>query len=181
MSALRPIGSSVGPSPNVAGLIFVALIITACLTTLMMYANILEQFRARNASVDLLSRLEGRLPQRSGANARPPGSPFLAGQTATIASAALLQRLTTIVTGAGGTIISTEMIQSGAQSKDGFLSAIANCELEHDALQRVLYEIEAGLPFLFVEQLIVQPSSGPGESGKLRVTLGVTAQWAGGK
>ena len=92
-----------------------------------------------------------------------------------------MQRLTTLITSSGGTIISTEMIQSGAQSKDGFLSAIANCELEHDALQRVLYEIEAGLPFLFVEQLIVRPSSGLGESGKLRVTLGVTAQWGGGK
>ena len=102
------------------------------------------------------------------------------GQTATVASAALLQRLTSIVANTGGTVVSSEMVQ-GPQSKDGYVTAITNCELEQDALQKVLYDIEAGLPFLFVDQLVVQPSSAPGENGQLRVTLGVTAQWSGAK
>ena len=112
---------------------------------------------------------------------RPPGSPFLEGQTVTVASAALLQRMTSIITNAGGTVVSSEMVQQGAQSKDGYVTAIANCELEQEALQRVLYDIEAGLPFLFVDQLVVQTSSAPQESGRLRVQVGVAALWPGGK
>jgi general secretion pathway protein M len=183
MTALRSIGGYITRAPIVAGLIFLALITAACLTTLSMLTDIAEQYRVRNASLEKLSQFEGhgQFSSENVGRARPPGSPFLKGQTATVASAALLQQITTIITNAGGTIVSTEMVQQGAQSKDGYLTAIANCELEQDALQKVLYDIEAGLPFLFVDQLAVQASSGPGESGQLRVTLGVAAQWAGAK
>ena len=181
MTALRSISSYIVRSPSVAGLVYVALIIAACLTTMAMLTDILEQYRARNASLDILSRLQGHGQFTSSGHARPPGSPFLKGQTATVASAALLQRITSIITSAGGTVVSSEMVQQGAQSKDGYVTAIANCELEQDALQKVLYDIEAGLPFLFVDQLMVQSSSAPGENGKLRVTLGVAALWSGVK
>jgi general secretion pathway protein M len=184
MTALRSLTSYIARSPNVAGLVYMALIIAACLTTLAMLTDILEQYRARNASLDMLSRLQGHgqfTTENGGSDhARPPGSPFLKGQTATVASAALLQRITSIITNAGGTVVSSEMVQQGAQSKDGYVTAIANCELEQDALQKVLYDIEAGLPFLFVDQLMVQ-SSAPGENGKLRVTLGVAALWSGAR
>jgi len=97
-----------------------------------------------------------------------------------LASAALLQRITSIISKAGGTLVSTEVIQ-GPQSKEGYLTAIANCELEQDALQRVLYDIEVGVPFLFVDQLIIQTPTGQSENGPLRITLAVAAQWAGGE
>ena len=180
MTALRSFSSYIVRAPNVAGVIYVALIVAACLTTVAMLSDILEQYRARNASLDILSRLQGH-GQFTTDYARPPGSPFLKGQTATVASAALLQRITSLIASAGGTVVSSEMVQQGAQSKDGYVTAIANCELEQDALQKVLYDIEAGLPFLFVDQLMVQSSSAPGENGKLRVTLGVAALWSGAK
>jgi general secretion pathway protein M len=178
MTTLYSISSHVARSPKPAGLLFLALILAACLTTLSMVIDAVEQYRARDASLDTLSRLE--FASRRGVNkARPPGSPFFKGQTSTLASAALLQRITSIISKAGGTVVSTEVVQQGAQSKDGYLTAIANCELEQDALQRVLYDIEAGVPFLFVDQLIIQTASGTSENGPLRVTLGIAAQWAG--
>jgi general secretion pathway protein M len=166
--------------PQLSGLIYVALVAVCCLTTLFMLSDLVDRYRARNASLELLSRLEGR--NHGGTkDFRPPGSPFLEGQTVTVASAALLQRMTTIIANAGGTVVSSEMLQQGAQSKDGYVTAIANCELEQPALQRVLYDIEAGLPFLFIDQLVVQPSSAPQESGRLRVQLGAAGLWPGGK
>ena len=180
MTKFHSISSYIVRSPKLAGLFFLALISAACLTTLSVVADIAEQYRARDASRETLSRLE--LASQRGTNkARPAGSPFFKGQTSTLASAALLQRITSIISKAGGTVVSTEIVQQAAQPKDGYLTAIANCELEQDALQRVLYDIEAGVPFLFVDQLIIQTPSAPGENGSLRVTLGVAAQWAGGE
>lgn len=164
--------------PELSGLIYAALVIVSCLTTLFMLSDLVDRYRARNASLALLSRLEGRNPGEA-KDSRPPGSPFLEGQTVTVASAALLQRMTTIITNAGGTVVSSEILQQGAQSKDGYVTAIANCELEQEALQRVLYEVEVGLPFLFVDQLVVQTSSAPQDSGRLRVQVGVAGQWPG--
>jgi general secretion pathway protein M len=60
---------------------------------------------------------------------------------------------------------------------------IASCEIEQPQLQQLLYDLEAGMPFLFVDQLVVQTSlttSGSG-SGKLRVLLAVSGQWRGAK
>ena len=180
MTTLHSVSRYIVHSPKLAGLFFLSLILAACLITLSMVTDAVEQYRARDASQDTLSRLEFA-SQRGTNKARPPGSPFFKGQTSTLASAALLQRITSVISKAGGTVISTEVVQQGTQSKDGYLTAIANCELEQDALQRVLYDIEAGVPFLFVDQLIIQTPSGQGENGPLRVTLGVAAQWAGGE
>ena len=62
---------------------------------------------------------------------------------------------------------------------------MASCELEQPAVQQLLYDIEAGMPFLFIDQLVVQaPEGGTGAEaggGKMRVLLGVSGQWQGGK
>jgi general secretion pathway protein M len=62
---------------------------------------------------------------------------------------------------------------------------VVSCELDQPALQKVLYDLEAGMPFLFVDQLDVQvpqvAAANEGGSGKIRVVLGVTGQWQGSK
>lgn len=58
---------------------------------------------------------------------------------------------------------------------------IASCEIEQVGLQPLLYDLEAAMPFLFVDQLTVQaPTSSAGE-GKLRILLAVSGQWRGAK
>ena len=56
-------------------------------------------------------------------------------------------------------------------------------EVSQSSLQPLLYDVEAGMPFLFIDQLVVQaPSSfGTSTEGKLRVLLTVSGQWKGGK
>jgi len=163
--------------PRLSGVIYVALIVACCLTIAYASTDLMEGYRAHATSLEMLSRLEGR-NQISSKNSRP-GSPFLEGQTVTQAGAALLQRITSTITKSGGTVVSSEIVPQQTQSNDGYVAALANFELEQEALQKVLYEIEEGLPFLFVDQLDVQSSSEPG--GRLRVRLGVAGPWPGGK
>jgi general secretion pathway protein M len=83
----------------------------------------------------------------------------------------------------GGNVLSTQLDLQGTPSRAGFLSMIASCEIDQPQLQPLLYDLEAGMPFLFVDQLEVQtPLTASGsESGKLRILLVVSGQWRGAK
>ena len=113
----------------------------------------------------------------------PQGSPFLEGQTVTLAGAALLQRVAGAVTQAGGNVLSSQVDVQDAASNAGFVSLVASCEVTQADLQKLLYDLEAGMPYLFVDQLVVQAPDTVtrGDGGRLRVVLGVSGQWRGGK
>ena len=68
---MTAISSYIVRSPKLAGLLFLAVILAACLTTLSMVTDTVEQYRAREASLDMLSRLE--LASQRGANKRGVG------------------------------------------------------------------------------------------------------------
>src|SRR5215211_3488600 len=109
---------------------YLALLGIFCLTGLLALLDIGEAFRARDASFETLASLGGRSPLASarsdGAESPwPPGSPFLEGQTETLASAALLQRLSAAVALVDGNLLSSEVEPQDTQSKNGYLKAIA--------------------------------------------------------
>jgi general secretion pathway protein M len=134
----------------------------------------LEQFEGRKATASRVSSAEVQ---------GPAGSPFLDGATVTVAGAALLQRVSAAVTRLGGNVLSSQVDLQGTQSKAGFVTVIANCDIDQPSLQKLLYDIEAGMPFLFVDQLVVQAAAGfsAGGEGKLRVLIAVSGQWQGAK
>jgi general secretion pathway protein M len=151
-------------------------------------ADILDRRHAIAASTDLLAQLEGRKPSSlavAGASAAqvPAGSPFLEGQTLTVAGAALLQRVADAVNKVGGNVLSSQVDVQGVQAKDGFVNVLASCELDHAALQRLLYDLEAGMPFLFLEQVVAQSpqTASPQEGGRMRLLLAVSGRWQGDK
>jgi general secretion pathway protein M len=186
MISIHSIDRYVTRYPSLSALIYLALIVGLCLTTLFVVTNIVELYRARNVSLGVLSQFSGRshaLSVKDGTSiaSLPAGSPVLEGKTATVASAALLQRIIDTITRAGGTVISSEIERQGAQSKDGYVTASATCELEQAALQKVLYEIEAGMPFLFVDRLVAQAPTPPAENKRLHVVLAVSGLWGGAK
>ena len=115
----------------------------------------------------------------------PTGSAYLEGATVTVAGATLLQRVSGAVIKFGGNVLSTQLDVPSMPAKAGFISMVASCEIEQAQLQEVLYDLEAGMPFLFIDQLVVQPPADEtikkAEPGKLRVLLGVSGQWRGAK
>jgi general secretion pathway protein M len=172
-------------SPLIAVTVYLGLMTALATATWGALADVLERRAVVTAARDTLAQMEGRKPARvpapDDAAIAPRGSAFLEGPTVTVAGATLLQRIAVAVTKVGGSILSSQVELQGPQSKAGFIGVIASCELDQPALQHLLYDLEAGMPFLFLEQLAVQAPvavSGARE-GRLRVQLTVYGQWQG--
>jgi general secretion pathway protein M len=174
--------------PVGAAILYVGVVLLFAVTAWTTVVDILERREAVAATADILSQLEGRRPATPRATgnddvAAAPGSPLLEGATVTIGGANLLQRVAGAVAKIGGTILYTQVDLQGSQSKEGFVSVTVSCEVDQPALQQLLHDLEAGMPFLFVDQLVAQGPAIPGAmpEGKLRVVLSVSGQWQGGK
>jgi general secretion pathway protein M len=173
--------------PLAAAACFAAIMALLMFTIISSLSDVLSRRAEVTASAAMLEQFEGRRAtttrSETGGVAAPSGSPFLEGATVTVAGAALLQRVTAAVTKLDGSVLSSQVDLQGTEAKAGFLSVIASCEIDQPGLQQLLYDVEAGMPFLFIDQLVVQaPSSfGTSTEGKLRVLLTVSGQWKGGK
>ena len=173
---------------SLAVLGYMAVIAVLLMLTWSAVAEIFERRQKIAAAADLLAQLEGRrgpagTPAGAPAGPVPIGSPFREGQTLTVAGAALLQRVADAVTKVGGNVLSTQVDVQGVQAKDGYVSVLASCEIEQAAMQRLLYDLEAGMPYLFVEQFVAQaPQSTQAQpGGRMRVLLAVSGQWQQGR
>ena len=176
---------SLTTSPTVAAAAYAGLLLALLMVVVSSIVDILGQQEAVASSAAMLEQLEGRKAPAPGGRAAeagmPSGSAFLEGATVTIAGAALLQRVAGAVTKLGGNVLSSQLDVQGTPSKAGFVSMVASCELDQPSLQPLIYDLEAGMPFLFIDQLTVQaPTTSSGE-GKLRILLAVSGQWQGAK
>ena len=161
----------------VAGIIGLAAIIFASLVALVAGLDELGSAKA------IFTRLDQRKgPVKLGVNAEGPtvaGSPFLEGQTVTIAGAALQQRIDDAVKKAGGNLQSTQIELQGPSAAQGFVTITANFEITQLSLQSFLYDIEAGMPYLFIDSLAIQAPQAVGDSdaARMRVQIGVSGKW----
>ena len=177
-------------APLPGATLYLGLMILLLFVVFSSLAEILSRRADVAASGAMLEQFEGRRPaavRGQGTSVAPVGSPFLQGETVTVAGANLLQRVTSAVARLGGKVLSSQVDlqgpQQGTQSKAGFLNVIASCEIDQPGLQQLLYDVEAGMPFLFVDQLVVEAPASVAESGagKLLVLLTVSGQWQGKK
>jgi len=182
------VARALASSPLIAVTLYVAIAGALLLMTGLSIAEILTHRQALAQTSDLLDQFRGRKGGGKNATAlsvERPGTPFLEGPTVTVAGANLLQRVAAAVGDVGGQVQSSQVDVSGAQAKDGFVGLVVSCELEQPALQKLLYDLEAGMPFLFVDQLDVQvpqtTALNDAGSGHVRVILGVSGQWQAGK
>lgn len=103
--------------------------------------------------------LETRLAQlhRQGATA----AGYLDGQNETLVAAALQERLKAAVAATGGRLNSTQVLTIAAQGKTRRVAVRGQMQMNIAALQRVLYTLESGSPYLFIDNLDVRPMVGP--------------------
>lgn len=184
----NPVTRALGSSPLIAVTLYVAVAGGLLLMAGLSIADVFAHRQALAQTSDLLDQLRGRkggAKNAAAALAEHPGTPFLEGPTVTVAGANLLQRVAAAVANVGGSVQSSQVDVSGAQVKDGFVGLVVSCELDQPALQKLLYDLEAGMPFLYVDQLDVQvpQTTALSESGtgRVRVILGVSGQWQAGK
>jgi general secretion pathway protein M len=172
-------------SPLTAMAIYVMAVAIFVFSAWSATASFFERQAAVSNAAEVLARLEGRASPRRGAAAgqdEPNNqSAFLEGATQTVAGATLLQRIGAAVSKVGGNTLSSQVELQDRQSKTGFISVTASCEIEQAGVQKLLYDLEAGMPFLFVDQLVVQSpvSATNSAGGKLRVLIRVSGRWRG--
>jgi general secretion pathway protein M len=187
MNSVATLRKTFATSPWLAAVAYGGLVFVLLFTAITSIADILAQREGVASSASILEQLEGRRPSAARGQpadvSMPSGSAFLEGATVTIAGAALIQRVAGAVTKFGGNVLSTQVELKGTQAKAGFISILASCEIDQGGLQQLLYDLEAGMPFLFVDQLVVQAPSTLSSSGngKLRILLAVSGQWQGAK
>src|SRR5258705_2305793 len=183
MNLTATLRKSFAASPILAAAAYVAIVFRVLAMVVSCIVGILNQGAGVASSAAMLEHFEGRkaVGGRSAGTPMPSGSAFLEGATVTVAGADLLQRVAGAVTKLGGNVLSSQLDLQNSQSKAGFVSMVASCEIDQPALQPLLYDLEAGMPFLFIDQFAVQaPATSSGE-GKLRILLAVSGQWRGAK
>ncbi|HEY5204388.1 MAG TPA: type II secretion system protein GspM [Roseiarcus sp.] len=164
-------------------MVYVGVVIALLSISLLLVADLSDKAAELAAVQKRLDQLSERpQPNQSasiGSNAGVNGSPFLNGQTITIAGAALQQRLEAAIAKADGVLMSSEVDLEGPDAKNGFVGLTANMEVSEPAVQTILYDIEAGMPFLVVDKVSIQSPEvfGEPETGRTRMTIGVVGQW----
>ena len=182
MSAASRSLTAVSTSPLVATASYLGLFVLLLFVVISSLSDLIGLRSDVAAAAGMLEQLEGRSRAKTapGEAAMPTGSAYLEGATVTVAGATLLQRVSGAVIKAGGNVLSTQLDVPNAPAKAGFISMVASSEIEQAQLQQVLYDLEAGMPFLFIDQLVVQPvadeAAKGGDPGKLRRT-GPAMRW----
>jgi general secretion pathway protein M len=169
-----------------AATLYVALVCGLVAGTWIPLSTLGERRATVRAAENLLAQLEGRssLASKDGVTpfgTAPAESPFLEGPTVTVAGAALLQRVGGAITQVGGNVLSSQVDLEKADSKDGWIGLVVSCDIDQASLQKLLYDLEAGMPFLFIDQLVVQAPVNGVEQSRMRVLLTVSGQWWSGK
>ena len=174
---------NVGRRQVLAVVAYAGIVIVLAAFSLMFIADLRNKTDEIAAAEKRLNQLSERSRSNSSgsfvSDASVSGSPFLDGRTITIAGAALQQRVEAAVAKAGSALVSSQVELDGPDAKDGFVNLTASMEVSQPALQTILYDIEAGMPYLFVDKLSIQSPDvfGEPESGRMRMTIGVAGQW----
>jgi general secretion pathway protein M len=135
---------------------------------------------------DALAQLEARRAAGGDGKGRTvaalaPATAFLDAPTLGLAGAQLQDHLAKVAALEQATMISSGIEAAGREDAADTIRVQATFDIHLQALQSILYRLEAGTPYTFVEALSVQPSSVTAQRGSLdpllRVTVRLRANW----
>jgi general secretion pathway protein M len=140
-----------------------------------------SEFDVRSAQ---LSQLEAHAANRNKARlsgAAAPSTAFLAAPTQGLAGAQLQAYLQHVADTHHATLISSGMEATKHEDQPDSIRLQATLDADLQSLQALLYQLESGTPYVFVDSLNIQI---PGTNAQravedplLRVTLGLRAVW----
>jgi general secretion pathway protein M len=178
---LRSNSASIGRH-TLAALAYIGIVAALLALSVWFVADYFDRSNAVATARERLALIDGHA--QSGAatvagDGQANGSPFIEGQTITVAGAALQQRVGSAVAKADGAVLSSQIVIDGPQAKDGFVSLTASLEIAQASLQPLLYDLEAGMPYLFIDTLAIQSPQvfGEAENARMRVVVGLSGQW----
>jgi general secretion pathway protein M len=133
---------------------------------------------------ELLSRLETKMRAGAGrSNGAAPPTAFLDAPTTGIANAKLQAYLAQLADLQQAGLVSTGTEAAKADEAGDTIRIEATLDMNTRALRAVLYQLESGTPYVFVDTLTLQPASataGHSEDPILRATISLRAFWRRG-
>jgi general secretion pathway protein M len=163
-----------------------ALLLLVCIGTLgLLLQGRFDAERELAERRDLLSRLETRV-QAEGVRpiAAAPPAAFLDAATQGLASAQLQAYLAQLAERHRAVLMSSGGDVTKREDAPDTIRLQATLEMSIEALRAILYQLESGTPYVFVEVLAVQPvSTAAGRTAEnplLRATVSLRALWRKG-
>ena len=157
---------------------FLALMAIGILWIMFNITDLNEKSAALALAQSTLSRLETRHAAASKApdsqQPEPEGSPFLEGESLTVAGAGLHSHIIGLILANGGFVTSSQSDLQSAKPEDTSLRLSVNFDIAYPNIQPLLYQIEAGKPYLFVEKLDLDAPEG---EGPMKASLVVSGMW----
>ncbi len=145
--------------PNIDRRIAATLLYLCLLGSALVFA-ILGQFdlaamRAEGeAKTALLTRLSrANLASAASDTRQPMSNPFVTAETATTAAAEIDRLIRAIAAKAGGTVLSTQATSETSNAPVRRIDVQAVIEGNLEIIQRVLFNLEAGSPMIFIDDL----------------------------
>ena len=131
---------------------------------------------------EMLSRLEARLRVNAGRPTAAPPAAFLDASTSGLASAQLQSYLGQLA--GDGNLVSSGGEAAKRDDAPDTVRVQATLDMNLQSLRAVLYQLESGTPYVFVDALAVQPINATAgravEDPLLRTTLSLRALWRRG-
>jgi general secretion pathway protein M len=170
---------------QLAAVAALALVLLACAAsvtlTLAIRADAADGLSERQSVLD---RLEARLRPHgeTGQQGKPATAPveaFLDAATPGLASAAL-EAYVARLADRNAALVSFGTQAAAGEEAAGVVRIEASLDISLLALQGLLYQLESGTPYVFVDSMTVRSSTvvaGGGDKEALRVTLGLHALW----
>jgi general secretion pathway protein M len=126
------------------------------------------------AEAQALQAREQRFQPRPG---RPPRrAPAFEARSITLAGAALQQRMEAAVAAAHGQLISSKVDVAPSRDKSR-IALSAEMTMDEKDMQALLFDLETGRPYLFVDAFEARSTEGAGTPA-LRVSVAVSGQWS---
>jgi general secretion pathway protein M len=118
----------------------------------------------------------GRAPM-----AEAPGEAFLSAQTPGLATAQLEAYLSDLAETFHASLTSSSAQQADSSDTPDIVRIQAHIDVDYGSLQPLLYKLEAGAPYVFVDSLTLRPADAASQRGvqgaPMKATLSLKAIW----
>jgi general secretion pathway protein M len=171
----------------IAAAAFLAILLASVIVPVWTLKTRSDALQELNDGQELLARLEAARQRAGGAKGGGHGqvdaaSPkaFLNAQTPGLASAQLEAYLSQLVQDQQASLISSSVQQATRSDAPDAVRIQANLEVPYEALQTLLYKLETGTPYVFVESMTVQTTSVTQQRAAhtaMKVMLNLRAIW----
>jgi len=180
----RSAGLELNHQQMIAVCLAFGVIAASILSVILVFMSHAEALAELNERQDRLERLQTAYAQRA-KNGKTlvqerdaPDSAFLSAMTAGLAGAQLQTRLTDLVALQNANVASSGILNV-SRGDEEVIRLQATFDMKLIALQKLLYDLETGTPYMFVDALSVQQSNAHGVSDDplLHVTMTLRAIW----